>query len=204
MVKGLYKKGMTLVEVIVVVSLFAIIMLVIISSVMTFYKANSYAIAQAYEIYNARKGVQTLVRDIREMSFADNGTFPLARKEEHMIGFYSDIDRDDSVEYVEYELDDPSTIFVKRIYNATNSIPVYDLTTPDEVITISEYVQNNEYGTSTFYYLDEQGDEIGSGGSVTDVRYIRSQIIVNVDATRNPGQFMLRGSAALRNIINSI
>ena len=197
-------QGLTLTETIIVVSLFSMIMFAIMSSVASFYRTNSYSIAQAYEIFNARRGVQMMVRDVREMSFADDGTFPLARKEDHLIGFYSDIDRDDSVEYVEYEVVAASTTLTKRIYNAGTGIPAYDLSTPDEVITISEYVQNINFGTSTFFYFNESGDEVATGDSVTDVRYIQSQVIVNVDATRNPGQFMLRGGVALRNIINGL
>jgi len=194
---------MSLVEMLVVVSIFSIAMLALMTSVSTLYRANSYAIAQAYEIFNARSGVQTLVRDMREMSFADDGSFPLARKEAHLIGFYSDIDRDASVEYVEYELIS-STNLIKRIYNASNTIPMYNLSSPDETIVVSEYIQNIVFGTPTFVFFDGVGNEVVSSGSVTDVQYIQSQVIVNVDAARNPGQFMLRGSAALRNITNGL
>ena len=197
------QKGMTLVEMIIVTFLFSILMIALGNSVASLYKVNSYTVSQAYQVSNARKGVQALIRDVREMTFADDGTFPLARMESHLIGFYSDIDRDNSVEYVEYELA-TTTRLVKRVYNATGSPTTYNLSSPDEEYILSEYVQNLIQGTSTFFYYDTNGNEATATSSVTDIRFITVQAIVNIDPIRNPGQFMLRYSAALRNVIDNI
>ncbi|MFT7506998.1 MAG: prepilin-type N-terminal cleavage/methylation domain-containing protein [Acidimicrobiales bacterium] len=197
------KKGMTFVEMIVVVSLYTILMLAVSNSIASFYKVNAYTIAQSYQVYNARIGVQQLTQDVREMTFADDGTFPLARMEDHIIGFYSDIDRDDSVEYVEYELA-TSTVLTKRIYNANATSPIYDTSLPDETHILSEYVQNLIQGTSTFSYFDTNGVLATATSSVTDIRYVQMKSIVNIDPVREPGQFMLRSSAALRNVIDNI
>lgn len=191
--------GMTLVEVLVSTALFTVLMLVVTTGIQQMYRYNAYTFAQAYQVQNARLGMQAFIRDVREMTYADDGTFPLAVMEDHQIGFYSDIDRDDSVEYVEFSYTSTTTIS-KQIYNATGSPPVYDLTSPDETLVLSRYVQNDLQATSTFYYYDESGAEVTSGSGITDVRYVEAQIIVNIDPIRDPGQFMLRSSAALRNV----
>lgn len=190
---------MTLVETIVVVALFTVLMLVVTNSIAAMYRYNAYTFAQAYQIQNARGGMQALIRDVREMTFADDGTFPLAVMEPYRIGFYSDIDRDDSVEYVEYELIAATTL-TKQVYNATGSPVQYDTSTPDETYRLSEYVQNFTQGSSTFRYYNSVGTEVVSAADITDVRYISAEIIVNIDPVRDPGEFMLRSSAALRNI----
>lgn len=194
---------MTMVEMIIVTSIFSILMVALGNNISTVYKANSYNIAQSYEVSNARRGTQALSRDMREMTFADDGTFPLARMEDHIIGFYSDIDRDNSVEYVEYELA-TSTVFIKRIYNATGTPVVYDTSTADETHTLSEYVQNMNEGNPTFFYYDTNGNLATATSSVTDIRYISARLVVNIDPVRNPGQFQLHASAALRNVIDNI
>lgn len=193
------QRGMTLVEVIVTVALFAILMLVVTNSIHQMYRYNAYTFAQAYQVQNARLGMQAFIRDVREMTFADDGTFPLAVMEPHRIAFYSDIDRDDSVEYVEFAYNGSTTI-VKSLYNATGSPPVYDTSSPDEVIVLSRYVQNDLQATSTFFYYDNTGTQVTDSSSITDVRYVEAQIIVNIDPVRDPGQYMLRSSAALRNV----
>jgi len=189
------------VEVIVVLAIFSIVSIAISESATSFYRFNAYTIAQTYEVSDARKGMELLVRDMREMTFADDGTFPLARMEDDLIGFYSDIDRDDSVEYVEYEV--ATTTLFKRVYNATGSPPTYNTTVPDSTLTISEYIQNNLQSTTTFVYYDGEGFPATPTSTVTDIKYIQAKIIVNIDPLKNPGQFMLRSSAALRNLKNT-
>ena len=199
--KKTHARGMTLVEMLVVVAMFAVLMIAVGDSIATFYKYNSYTLAQSYQVSNARRGIEIMVRDIREMTFADDGTFPLARMEDHAVGFYGDIDRDNSVEYVEYEL--TNTVLRKYIYNATGTPLVYNTDTPDEIHILSEYVQNIIQGTTTFRYFTGTGDEITATSTVTDVQYIEAQVIVNIDPIREPGEFMLRSSASLRNLKNN-
>ena len=197
------QNGMTLVEVIIYTAVFGLVMLAVGNGVALLYKSNAYTIAQAYQVQYARRGVQAMVRDIREMTFADDGTFPLARMEDNLIGFYSDIDRDDSVEYVEYELE-ASTQLTKRIYNATGSPVTYNTVTADETLILSEYAQNLIMGTSTFSYYDTNGNLATSTTGVTDIRYVQVRPIINVDPIRSPGQFELRSSAALRNVMDNL
>ena len=196
------KRGMSYVESIVVIALFTILMFAVMQSIASFYRYNAYTIAQTFQVSNARKGVESLVRDLREMTFADDGTFPLVNMSDHEIGFFSDIDKDDSVEYVEYEL--ASTTLYKRIYNATGSPPVYATTTPESILTISEYVQNQLQSRPTFTYYDLNGLPATATTTVTDIRYIDVTVIVNIDPVRDPGEFMLRSSAALRNLVETL
>lgn len=167
-------------------------------SIATFYRMNAYTIAQSYQVNTARRGVEQLVRDLREMTFADDGTFPLVIMEDDRLAFFSDIDRDLSVEYVEYSL--ASTTLIKRIYNATGTPPVYSTSNPYETVTLSEYVQNVLQGTPIFVYYDGEGNPATATTTVTDIRYIEASIIVNIDPIRDPGEYMLRSSAALRNL----
>jgi len=193
--------GFTLVEAMITIFIFSLVMFAIMQTISTFYTYNAYSIAQSYQVDQARRGMEVLIRDIREMTFADDGTFPLERMEEHLIGFYSDVDRDDSVEYIEYEL--ASTTLLKRVYDAVGTPPVYG-STPEEVHVLSEYVQNLGQATTTFSYFDSNGNRATATTTVTDIVYVAAQIIVNIDPVRDPGEFMLKSSAALRNLKENI
>jgi hypothetical protein len=182
---------------IIVIAIYTLVMFALFTSVTSFYRYNAYAVAQSYQVNQARHGMEIFVRDVREMTYADDGTYPLARMEDNLIGFYSDIDRDDSVEYVEYELS--STTLSERIYSATGTPPLYGAS-PDETRILSEYVQNLGQGTSTFEYFDANGNSATATTSVTDIVYVTAKIIVNIDPVRDPGEFMLKSSAALRNL----
>jgi prepilin-type N-terminal cleavage/methylation domain-containing protein len=194
-------KGFTFIEMIVVLALFAILSLAIADAILMFYRANAYTLEQAYEVNSARRGLELFTRDIREMTFGDDGTYPLATMGTNTIAFYSDIDRDSSVEYVRYTLS--GTTLYKYIYNATGTPIVYATTTPSETHVVSEYVRNNTQATSTFRYYIEGGSIATATSTVTDVRYVLGTLIINVDPNRSPGEFSLRATAAPRNLKTS-
>ncbi len=197
------QRGFTLAEVIVVIALNTMLVIVLTASITSIYKQNAYSFAQAAEIDAARKGLFLWVRDAREMTNAGDGSFPLREVSDNTLGFYSDIDRDDSVEYVEYVLD--GTDLYKYTYNPIGSPPVYDLTDADETVILSEYVQNIDQGQKTFEYYDSNGVLLSSPQAmISDIRYITMQIIVNIDPLRSPGEFMLQGSAAPRNLKDNL
>lgn len=197
------QKGFTLTEMVVVIAIFGIVSVALGESIASFYRLNGYTLAQAYQVSHARQGMEQMVRDIREMTYADNGAFPLATSSAYRIGFYSDIDRDSSVEYVEYRLSTTTTSLMKNIYNATGSPSTYNLASaPDISVPVSEYVQNGIENIPIFVYYDESGAPATATTTATDIRYVSLSVIVNIDPIRDPGEFMLRSSAAIRNLIN--
>ena len=191
-------RGFTLVEMIVTVGIFSLLLIALFDAIATFYRVNAYTLAQAYEVNSARRGLDLIMRDMREMTFSDSGTYPLAVMATNSIGFYSDVDRNQSVEYVNYVLS--GTTLYKYIYHATGSPPVYSTTTPDETDIVSEYVRNNTQATSTFQYYVDGGTLASATDTVTDVRYIQTTMVINVDPGRTPGEFTLRSSTAPRNL----
>ena len=193
---------MTLVEMLIVLSIYTILLLAISTSVTNFYKFNSYTVEQSEEIENARRGMTQWNRDAKEMTVGEDGTYPLARIEPHRFGYYSDTDQDQSVEYVEYRL--ATTTLTKYTYNAVGSPPVYNLVVPDSSEILSLYVQNINEGTSTFFYFDNNGIQLSSTSPLINVKYIKAQVIVNIDKLRSPGEFMLRSSIAPRNLKDNL
>lgn len=194
--------GMTFTEMVVVIAIYTILVGMVFTAAQSLYQSNNYSAAQANEVDNARRGMNRFTRDVREMTYAEDGTFPVTRMEEHLIGFYSDIDKDDSVEYVEFEL--ATTTLYKRTYNAVGTPPTYNLSTPDETEILSLYVQNINQGTSTFFYFDADNNMLSNSSLLTDVRYIKAQVIVNIDPIQAPGEFMLRSGVAPRNLKDNL
>jgi type II secretory pathway pseudopilin PulG len=196
------QSGMTLVEAVVAIGIYSVLMLAVTSSITALYKFNAYALEQSNEVDNARRGVTQWNRDVKEMTTAEDGTWPVAIIAENKFGYYSDTDRDDSIEYVVYEL--ASTTLYKHTHNPVGSPVAYDLVTPDTTEVLSEYVQNIPQATSTFHYYDNSGTQLASTSPIIDVRYIQIQVIVNIDPDRNPGEFMLRSSLAPRNLKDNL
>lgn len=194
--RRLHNSGMTLVETVVVLALFSVLSIAIMTVVSSFYRYNAYTVAQAYQVDNARRGVELLVRDLREMTYSDSGAFPLVERATSSVKFYSDIDRDNSVELVEYELVD-QTLF-KYIYEASGVPAVYP-SEPSRTETLSEHVHNDLESVVMFTYYDNQGAVL-LGTGVSEVRHVDVALVVNVDPIREPGKYHLRSSASLRNL----
>jgi hypothetical protein len=194
--------GMTLMETVIAIGIYVVLMLVVFSSITSLYLTNAYALEQSNEVNSARVGITQWNRDAKEMITAEDGTWPLAIIEPHRMGYYSDTDQDDSVEYVLYEL--IGTTLTKSVFNPSGTPVSYNLSTPDQVQTLSTYVQNINQATSTFSYFDNGGNQLTAISPILDVRYIRMQLIVNIDPARNPGEFMLRSSLAPRNLKDNL
>jgi prepilin-type N-terminal cleavage/methylation domain-containing protein len=197
------QKGFTLVEMLMVIAINTILMLVINQSIVSLYKNHGYTYAQSSEIDVARKSVSQWMRDAREMTPAANGAFPIVIAEPHRFGFYSDIDRDLGVEYVEYAV--VGTDLYRYTFNPIGYPATYDITSPDETFLLSEYVQNLSQNVTTFNYYNTVGTFLTSPAAmISDIRYIEMQVVVNIDPLRNPGEFMLKGSAAPRNLKDNL
>jgi prepilin-type N-terminal cleavage/methylation domain-containing protein len=197
------KQGFTLVEVLVVIAINTILATALIMTIVQFYRSYDSLSAEANEVDSARTGLMTWVRDAREMTFAANGAFPLVTVLPNKFGFYSDVNRDNNVEYVEYEL--IGTNLYKRIYYPTGSPPTYNVASPNVTNLLSIYVQNISQNQATFKYYNDSGVELASStASISDIRYIEARIIVNIDPAHNPGEFMLHGSAAPRNLKDNL
>lgn len=196
------QQGITLVETVVMIGVYVVLLLAITESIFSLYQNNAYSIAQADEVDNARRGVIQWHRDVKEMVIGEDGTYPVAVINPHRFGYYSDTDQDESVEYVEYVLS--TTTLRKFTYNASGDPLTYSTTTPDSEEILSLYVQNIVQATSTFFYYDTAHTQLSSTSPIIDVRFIRMQLIVNIDPLKSPGEFMLRSSIAPRNLKDNL
>lgn len=95
-------KGFTLVETLIAVAIFALAMGAISTSVLMLYRAQGYSLQQSMAINEARKGVETMVKEIREAKYGDDGSYPIEVAADKEFIFYSDIDKDGATERVRY------------------------------------------------------------------------------------------------------
>lgn len=191
------KNGFTIIETLVVIGVFTLVMLAISSSILYFYKSNTITLEQAFAINSARKGIEFMTRDIREIIYSDEGAYPIISIGANSFYFYSDIDRDNSIERVRYFMD--GTDLKKGLTEAVGDPPKY-LDGNEVISAISDSARNIEQGISVFKYFDEQGNEIVDYDKISDVAFVKVNLVVNINANRLPDEFTLRSSATLRNL----
>lgn len=189
-------RGITLIEVVVSVSIFTVIMVVVVTSVLFFYRANSSSLEQSYQIDSARRGVEFLVRDVREATHGDDGAYPVATISGTSLTFYSDTDLDQDVEQITYALS--GTTMTRTVKEPSGSPLGYSGVGTTTVVSL--YVRNGEEGQPIFRYYDGAGAEVANYQAVGDVRFVSINLIVNILPVRAPEEFTLRSSATLRNL----
>ena len=192
--------GYSLVEMIVVIALYTLLMLVVYTAVLFFYRTNSYTVQQTAAVSNGRRAVNEMVEDMREVTEGDNGAFPLIAIDDNSIEFYSDIDRDFFVEKARYYISVDGNFIREKTDPDPGSDPVTYTGTP-EVDILAQYIINDLLDTNLFYYVDGNGSVVTDYvNDIVDVRYILARLVVNVDPVRQPDEFVIKSGAILRNL----
>ncbi len=97
-------KGFTLIETLVTIGVFALISGAVFGSIALLYRVQGYTWQQSIAIDEARRGIETMVEEIREARYGEDGAYPIEKAENKEFIFYSDIDKDNSIERVRYFL----------------------------------------------------------------------------------------------------
>jgi len=179
------------------VAVFTAAMLALTSSVLYFYRTSDYAIQEASATASAQRGVDSLVRTLREVSYASNGAYPIVSIGANDFSFYANVDTDTAIEKVHYYISDVS---LKRgIVDPTGDPPGY--TAAEAVSEISDHVHNVDQSVSLFTYYDKNGAQISDYAEIGDVRFVVLNVMVDINPERAPAIIAFRSSAALRNLI---
>ena len=172
------------------------IMLTIVSTLLYLYRTNDYAIEQASAVSSAQRGLDHIVREIREAAYASNGAYPIVSFSPNEFVFYADVDSDPFIEKVRYFMQ--GTALKRGVTDPVGDPPQY---TSTEVVTqLSDNVRNVGHGVPVFVYYDNNGTQITDYTRIGDVRFVSVSVQVDVDPSRSPTPFLIRSSAALRNL----
>jgi type II secretory pathway pseudopilin PulG len=195
--RGTLSSGMTLVEMLTAMAMATFVIIAVGGFTMSFYRTHAYEIEQALAINSARKGIERMVRDIREATYSDEGGFPVQSIGPYEMIFYSDIDRDDEIERVRFSLEDG--ILTRGQAESVGDPPTYPVSDDTESI-ISDHIRNAVQGNDVFTYYDVFGNVITDYSAVTDVAFVTVELTVNINPNRLPYDFNLQSSASLRNM----
>jgi len=99
-----FRQGFTLIETLVVIFIFTLIMGATAGLIVMAYQVHGYAWQQSIAIDEARRGVETMVKEIRGVKEGEDGSYPIEKAGDKEFIFYSDIDKDGRAERVRYFL----------------------------------------------------------------------------------------------------
>jgi prepilin-type N-terminal cleavage/methylation domain-containing protein len=114
------KKGFTLIETIVAIFVFSLLMVAVSGMIFVLYRSQSYQWEQSLAIEEAKRGVETMVKEIREAREGEDGSFPIFYAGDKEFIFFSDVDNDGKTERVRYFLGDiKKEVFSQECINYT-------------------------------------------------------------------------------------
>lgn len=196
------QKGVSLIEAIVMISVFTLAMLAVNAFILSSYRSYHYNFEQITAINEARKGIEVMVKEIREARNGDDGSYPLVQAGDFQFIFYSDIDKDVAVERVRYFLD--GTNFKKGVVEPSGDPPQYVLTS-EVVTTLSQYVRNSTSTPIFKYYNGDWPEDTINNPLPTLTRLKETKLMhvylkINVDPNRPPDDFGLESDTQIRNL----
>lgn len=188
-------RSFTLIETIMAIAIFVLAMGTITGLILMGYKTQSYAWQQSMAINEARKGVETMVKEIREARPGDNGAYMIEKADNYEFIFYSDIDKDISIEKIRYFLDGNN--FKKSVIEPTGW-PISYPEANEKIFVLTEDVRNLP---PIFYYYNSDGQEITElPARSKDTKLMKVRLVVNVNPNRPPQDFILESSVQIRNL----
>jgi len=192
-------KGFTLIETIMTIVIFAFVAGVISASVVMIYKTQGYSFQQSMAINEARKGIETMVKEIREARPGDDGSYIIENAENYQFIFYSDIDKDTVTERVRYFID--GSDFKKGVTEPTGWPIIYSPQN-EEIFVLSQYVRNQP---PIFHYYDGNNNEIIElPARLKETKLMKVYLVINVNVNRPPQDLILESSVQIRNLKDNL
>lgn len=195
------QRGYTLIEALIVVALTSIVSVAMAAGINWLYRANAFGIEQSFAIKDARRGAELMIRELREVTTASDGSYALETIDPYSITFFADVTGDARIERVRYYID--NEVLNRGVIEPTGSPYAYNA--GDEVVTIAaDNVRNEVLGTNMLTYYDSSGTVITDMSDLLSVRFVTVDMNVNINPTRLPNDFIIHSSASLRNLKDTI
>lgn len=191
------QSGMTLIETIVWIAVLVILFEALGFTLTYFYKTNRYTLEQANAVTSGQRGLEHMMKVIREGAYSSQGAFPVVSIAANDFVFYADVDSDPLIERVHYYLS--GTDLMVGITEPVGNPP--DYTGAETSNKVADHIRNASQGTSLFRYYDELGTEITNYANWAHTRFVKVSLVVNIDETTLPNQLVLTSSAAMRNLV---
>src|SRR3989344_9425068 len=199
------KTGFTLIEILVVCVLMAILAGSILTVQYLISQVQTDVFKQLVGVDEANRNISSLVRELRNTRTGENGAYPLEATLNQEIIFYSDIDKDNSVEKVRYFLS--GNQLNKSVIEA-QGVPATYPTENAKTKVVAENIRNAE--TPIFYYYngnwptDTVNNPLDTPSRLSDTKLMKVYLEINPDENTPEKNFILESNVQIRNLKNNL
>lgn len=192
-----YVPGFTLLETLVTITVSTIVLIAVTGMIQDFYKGNAYLLDQTNAINSARRSVEHAVANLREASYAADGSYPLQAAGTSTVTFFSDISSTTVLEKVRYYRS--GDYLYRGVTLSAGNPPTY-VGQPEAVTLVVDNIRN-DISTPIFNYYNNVGTDLGANPIVSAVTSIKITVLTDVNPYRAPQIYTLSAVATLRNLI---
>jgi prepilin-type N-terminal cleavage/methylation domain-containing protein len=199
------KKGVTMIELLISIFIFLLVISAVTFFIVQNLKNYGFTYRQTLSIEEGRETIKTMVKEIRETKPSDDGHYAIAEAATSTFTFYSDIDRDIQVEKVRYFR--LNNLFEKGVTKPTGTPLSYN-PGDEQTIVLSSYLVPTTTPIFTYYNGNYPSDTINNPLSypvdLTAIKMVRVRMIINVDPSRPPKDYILDTFVQLRNMKDNL
>ncbi|MFZ2192755.1 MAG: prepilin-type N-terminal cleavage/methylation domain-containing protein [Candidatus Moraniibacteriota bacterium] len=197
------RKGLTLVETLVAIAIFAIGMEGFTLLFMNTWKNNAYTLEMGQSSMAVSRGVNMIGGYLRSARQSDSGSYPIESADDNDFVVYSDYNRDGITERLHIYKDGQNILM--GVTEPTMTMPKTYPGGDEETIVIANRIVNTE-SEPIFYYYD--GNYAGAPSqlplttpaNITNIRLIKINLKINIDPNRAPDNIEMQSFVEMRNL----
>ena len=203
MQKTFFKKGITLVETVVAISL---LILGTQAAVMIFAKVvqnRAYSMEMGKASFIVSRSVGDISKYLRKARQSDSGAHPIVSADDNDIIFYSDYDKDGITERLHIYLNN-GTVFM-GIRNPSESFPVIYQSGDENIFELAKHIVNTESDPMFSYYnrdypADTVNNPVETPADVSEIRLVKIFLKINIDPKNIPDNIQQETFIEIRNL----
>ena len=197
-------RGMTLIELVIVIGILGIIVVTVASFQTNILSNNRYSFDSLSSAQDARTILRTIVKELRSTSPGNNGSYAIITAATNTIAFYSDTNGDGLKEQIRYFI--ATTTLKKGVIIPTGSPLVYN--SNNENITVLAYNIRNSTSSPLFEYYDENYSGTSSPLTlpitITKVHLIKINLLIDANPNKAPVLRTYTSQVSLRNLKDNL
>lgn len=198
------QKGMTLVEVLIAVAIFAVIMVAIGTFEANIFSYNGSISGSLNTTQNAQAILKTMLKELREIAPGENGSYPIVNAGSTTLSFFSDFDNDGATEQITYSLF--GTVVYRAVIQPSGSPAVYSYANQATTTLIADV--RNGVSLPVFQYFDANyngtSSPLAQPAVTTTIRLIKISLALDMDVNHAPSAVIYTVQASLRNVKNNL
>lgn len=191
--------GFTLVESVVILGVFVLIVSIGFEFIIQAHRAQSFGFEQVTATDEAKKGMETMVAELREANLGDNGAYAIESAGPTSITFYSDTDTDVSREKITFAA--VGDELQRTIIEPTGNPPQYESQNATTTV-LTRYLVD----TDIFAYfngdhpIDTVNNPLPEPVDTSDIRLVHITLRVDPNSNQSPQTRVLESDIQLRNL----